>query len=103
MSDYPALSMIIAGEHVTGGGRRTHAVVNPATGEVIGHLPLADPADLDRALDAAARGFARWRRSSAAERAHVLEGAARLLLERQDMIARNAVREQGKTLAEARV
>lgn len=103
MSDYPALSMIIAGQAVTGGGRRTHAVVNPANGEVIGHLPLADPADLDRALDAAARGFARWRASNAAERAAVLEGAARLLLERQEVIARNAVLEQGKTLAEARL
>ena len=103
MSDYPALSMIIAGEHVTGGGRRTHAVINPATGEVIGELPLADPADLDRALEAAERGFARWRKSSAAERAAVLEGAARLLVERQDAIARNATLEQGKTLAETRI
>ena len=103
MNDYPALSMIIAGEAVAGGGRRTHAVVNPANGEVIGHLPLADPADLDRALDAAARGFLRWRTSTAGERAAVLDGAARLLLERQDMIARNAVLEQGKTLPEARL
>ena len=103
MSDYPTLSMIIAGEHVTGGGRRTHAVINPATGEVIGELPLADPADLDRALEAAERGFARWRKSSAAERAAVLEGAARLLVERQDAIARNATLEQGKTLAETRI
>lgn len=103
MSDYPALSMIIAGEHVTGGGRRTHAVINPATGEVIGELPLADPADLDRALEAAERGFARWRKSSAAERAAVLEGAARLLVERQDAISRNATLEQGKTLAETRI
>ena len=103
MSDYPTLSMIIAGEHVTGGGRRTHAVINPATGEVIGELPLADPADLDRALEAAERGFARWRKSSAAERAAVLEGAARLLVERQDAISRNATLEQGKTLAETRI
>ncbi|WP_353226749.1 NAD-dependent succinate-semialdehyde dehydrogenase [Novosphingobium sp.] len=103
MTDYPALSMIIAGEHVTGGGRRTHAVINPATGEVIGQLPLADPADLDRALDAAAHGFARWRTSTAAERANVLEGAARLLIERQESIARNATLEQGKTLAETRI
>lgn len=102
MNDYPALSMIIAGERVSGGGRRTHAVVNPATGEVIGQLPLADPADLDRALEAAERGFARWRKSSAAERAAVLEGAARLLVERQETIARNATIEQGKTLAETR-
>ena len=103
MTDYPVLSMIIAGERVSGGGRRTHAVINPANGEVIGHLPLAEPADLDRALEAAARGFARWRKSTAPERVAVLEGAARLLLERQEAIARNAVLEQGKTLAEARV
>ncbi|KUR79153.1 NAD-dependent succinate-semialdehyde dehydrogenase [Novosphingobium sp. Fuku2-ISO-50] len=103
MNDYPAVSMIIAGERVTGGGRRTHAVINPANGEVIAQLPLAEPPDLDRALDAAARGFARWRKSTAPERAAVLEGAARLLLERQEAIARAAVLEQGKTLAEARM
>lgn len=103
MTDYPQLSMIIDGERVAGGGRRTHAVINPATGERIADLPLADPADLDRALEAAARGFARWRRSTAPERAAVLTGAARLLLERQDQIARIAVLEEGKTLAEARI
>ena len=103
MNDYPAVSMIIAGERVTGGGRRTHAVINPANGEVIAQLPLAEPADLDRALDAAARGFARWRKSTAPERAAVLEGAARLLIERQEAIARAAVLEQGKTLGEARM
>lgn len=102
MSEYPELYLMIAGERVAAGARATHAVVNPATGETIGHLPLADADDLDRALDAAGRGFARWRTSTAAERAAVLEGAARLLLERQETIARHAVMEQGKTLAEAR-
>ena len=103
MTGYPALAMMIDGHAVSGGGRRTHAVVNPANGEVIGQVPLADPADLDDALAAAERGFVRWRKSSAAERAAVLEGAARLLLERQEAIARNATLEQGKTLPEARI
>ncbi len=48
---YPALSMIIDGERVAGGGRRTHSVRNPATGETLAELPLADAADLDRALE----------------------------------------------------
>ena len=100
---YPALHMMIDGERVTGGGRRTFAVCNPATGATIGELPLAEVADLDRALDAAARGFARWRNASAAERAAVLEGAARLLEERKEDIARIATLEQGKTLAETRI
>jgi len=103
MSAYPALHMIIDGERVAGGGRRTFDVVNPATGEPIGALPLADPADLDRALETAAEGFAIWRRSGAEERAAVLHGAARLLLERTEDLARIAVLEEGKTLAEARI
>lgn len=100
---YPALHMMIDGERVAGGGRRTFAVRNPATGAKIGELPLAEVADLDRALEAAARGFARWRTASAAERAAVLEGAARLLEERKEDIARIATLEQGKTLAETRI
>lgn len=100
---YPSLHMIIAGERVSGGGRRTHAVVNPATGETIGELPLAEPADLDRALEAAQRGFKLWRKSTPQQRAAVLNGAARLLLERQEDLARIATLEQGKPLAESRI
>lgn len=100
---YPTLHMLIDGEKVSGGGRRTFPVVNPATGEVLAELPLAEPADLDRALEAAARGFAIWRKSTPAQRAAVLQGAARLMLERQEEIARNAVLEEGKTLPEARI
>lgn len=100
---YPSLHMIIAGERVSGDQRRTHAVVNPATQETLGALPLAEAADLDRTLDAAQRGFRRWRNSTPHERAAVLQGAARLLVERQEGIARVATMEQGKLLAEAKV
>ncbi|MCJ2183447.1 NAD-dependent succinate-semialdehyde dehydrogenase [Novosphingobium sp. 1949] len=103
MTDYPDLYLMIAGERVPAGPRDTHTVRNPATGEAIGELPLATAADLDRALEAAARGFARWRRSTPHERAAVLNGAARLMRERSEQIARIAVLEQGKTQAEARI
>jgi succinate-semialdehyde dehydrogenase/glutarate-semialdehyde dehydrogenase len=100
---YPQLCMIIDGERVGAGRRRTHIVVNPATGAPLGALPLADAADLDRALEAARRGSRIWRDSTPPQRAAVLLGAARLLGERQDAIARTATLEQGKTLAEARI
>lgn len=103
MTTYPTLHMIIDGEKVMQGHRATHRVVNPATGETLGELPLADAADLDRALEAAQRGFRIWRNSTAQERAAVLQGAARLMLERQEDIARIATMEQGKTLAETRM
>jgi succinate-semialdehyde dehydrogenase/glutarate-semialdehyde dehydrogenase len=100
---YPELHMLIAGERVGAAGRRTHTVVNPATGEALGALPLAEAADLDRALAAAQRGFQLWREAPSQQRAAVLAGAARLLRERQEEIARNATLEQGKTLTEARI
>ncbi|KPF91324.1 aldehyde dehydrogenase [Novosphingobium sp. AAP83] len=103
MTAYPSLHMIIDGQPVAGGGRRTHAVVNPATGETIGELPLADAADLERALEVAAQGFRIWRDSTPQQRAAVLQGAARLMLERQEDLARIATMEEGKTLPEARI
>lgn len=103
MTTYPQLHMVIDGERVSGGGRRTFAVVNPATGELLGELPLAEPADLDRALETARRGFRMWRDSTPQQRAAVLQGAARLMLERQEELARIATLEQGKPLAESRI
>lgn len=103
MIDYPSLHMLIDGERVAAGDRRVHRVVNPATEEILGELPLSGAADLDRALAAAQRGFVCWQGTPASERAAVLTGAARLMLERKEAIARIATLEQGKTLAETRI
>jgi len=103
MTTYPDLYMMIDGEKVGAGDRRTFTVRNPATGESLGELPLADASDLDRALDAAARGFRIWRDSTPQQRAAVLQGAARLMAERADDLARIATMEEGKTFAEARI
>ncbi|HLV08197.1 MAG TPA: NAD-dependent succinate-semialdehyde dehydrogenase [Croceibacterium sp.] len=103
MAQYPALHMIIDGEKVSGGGRRTFDVLNPVTGETIGALPLAEAADLDRALEVAENGFKIWRKSTPQERAAVLTGAARLMVERQEELARAATMEEGKPLPESRI
>ena len=100
---YPALHLLIDGERVPVGSRRSRTVINPATGAVLGELPLADAADLDRALECAQRGFRIWRNSTPQQRATVLAGAARLMHERQEAIARIATLEEGKTLAESRI
>ena len=103
MPHYPPLTLQIAGESLGIEHRKSFTVRNPATGEALAELPLADTADLDRALETAQRGFQHWRHASAQQRADVLEGAARLMLERREELAWVATQEQGKTLAEARV
>ena len=98
---YAELKLFIAGEWVSGGGRKTQPVVNPATGETLGDLPHANAEDLDRALEAAQAGFATWRAISPQDRGRVLKKAADLIRERTDSIARIATLEEGKPLAEA--
>ena len=100
---YPELKLHIDGEWIGVGRRRTHSVVNPASGSVLGQLPLVDAADLDRALQAAERGYRVWKRATADERARVLKGAAQLIRERLEHIARVGTLEEGKTLPETRI
>lgn len=95
------LQLHLDGEWVGAGGRDTHDVINPATGAVLGALPLATTADLDRALESAARGYKLWRAKTADEKGAVLLKAAELIRERTAKIAAIATLEQGKPLPEA--
>ncbi len=103
IDSYNALHLLIAGERIGANQRATRPVINPATGAVLAELPIATDADLQQALCAAAKGFARWRAVSAYDRANVLHKAAALLRERADTIARTMTLEQGKVLGEARL
>ena len=100
---YPDTELHIGGTWGAGSERQTLPVLNPATGETIGQCAVATQADLDRALEAAARGFTAWRKVPPFERGKVMRRAADLLRERADTIARIMTLEQGKPLAEARV
>src|SRR6476660_3441560 len=88
---------------MNGGGRKGEDVINPATEKPLAHLPHASKADLDEALEAAKKGFALWRATSAYDRAKIMRKAADLMRERHDAIAKIMVQEQGKVYAEARV
>jgi succinate-semialdehyde dehydrogenase / glutarate-semialdehyde dehydrogenase len=100
---YPQLQLYIDGAWSNGEGRKGEDVLNPATEKPLAHLPHASTADLDRAVEAAKKGFAVWRATSAYDRARILRKAADLMRERHDTIAKIMVQEQGKIYAEARM
>ncbi|WP_342107229.1 NAD-dependent succinate-semialdehyde dehydrogenase [Methylobacterium sp. SI9] len=100
---YPDTELHIAGRWRGGAEKGTLPVLNPATGETIGQCAVAGTADLDEALEAAARAFPAWRKVAPFERAKVMRKAADLMRERADDIARIMTQEQGKPLAEARI
>ena len=82
---------------------KSQDVMNPSTNAVLGKLGHASKADLDRALAAAAKGLAVWRKVSAFERGKILKKVADLMRARVDDIATVLTLEQGKLLAEAKV
>ena len=81
---------------------RTFDVHNPATGEVLGSVADGDGSDARAAIEAAGRAFAPWAAATAYERSAVLANAHRLMLERQEELARLMTSEQGKPLRMAR-
>lgn len=100
---YPELQLFIDGEWISRGERNSEDVLNPATGEVLGVLPHATQADLDRALAAAERGFKVWSAMLPEKRSEILRKAAEILNRNGEQITRVAAMESGKPLAQCRI
>ena len=99
---YSDLALYIDGKWLNGEGRKGEDVINPATGKTLAHLPHASSADLDAALEAAAKGFAVWKATSAYDRSKIMRKAADLVRERYDHISKVQTQEQGKVYVESR-
>jgi succinate-semialdehyde dehydrogenase/glutarate-semialdehyde dehydrogenase len=99
---YTELALYIDGQWLSGSGRKTEDVLNPASGKVLAQLPHASKADLDAALAAADKGFGVWRTTSAYDRAKIMRKAADLLRERADHVCKVQTQEQGKPYPESR-
>jgi betaine-aldehyde dehydrogenase len=79
------------------------ASINPATGEVLGYVTAAGPAQVDAAVCAARKGQAGWGAATGAERARVLRRAADILRSRNQELAELETRDTGKPIQETRV
>jgi succinate-semialdehyde dehydrogenase / glutarate-semialdehyde dehydrogenase len=101
MSEYPQVALYIDGEWTSGTGARGDDVINPATGDVLGRVPFAEPQDVDRAIGAASQAFAGWRDMGPDRRSAILHAAAALIRQRAADIGRVMTLEEGKPLAEA--
>ena len=77
-------------------------VINPATGEVMGAIPDSSPADIDRAVAAAAKAFPVWSALAPAQRAAPLHKLADLIQRDAEDFARVESDNTGKPLSLAR-
>ncbi|HSL21917.1 MAG TPA: aldehyde dehydrogenase family protein [Vicinamibacterales bacterium] len=76
---------------------------NPAnTDDLIGVFQKSTRQDVETAIEAARRAYARWRLVPAPRRAEMIYRAAQILVERKEQFARDMTREMGKVLEETR-
>ena len=93
----------IDGEWVESTTGETFEDRNPAdTRDVVAIFQKSGKEDVDAAIDAARRAFAKWRLVPAPRRAEIVYKAAEMLIERKEEYSRDMTREMGKILKETR-
>ena len=79
----------------------TLPILNPATAQVLAEVPLSPADDVERAVTAAHKAFADWRRTPAGERIQPLFRLKSLLEQNLNDVANTITEECGKTHAES--
>ena len=92
----------INGQWADADSGKTIDVTNPATGELLGTIPLMGAAETRRAIEAANAAWGPWRKKTAKERANILRKWFNLMMENQDDLAILMTAEQGKPMAESK-
>ncbi|WP_159233779.1 gamma-aminobutyraldehyde dehydrogenase [Mycolicibacterium vanbaalenii] len=91
----------IDGAPVPTGGAE-HTVINPATGETVADMALAQPGDVDAAVASARAALRDWAGATPAERSAVLAKLAKLADEATDVLIAEEVSQTGKPVRLAR-
>lgn len=96
---------LIQGMYINGQEIRmedSYLVQNPATFESLGYVPNGTAHEAKLAVDAAHDAFLTWSKTTAYERADLLERWYKIINDRLDDLALTMTKEQGKPLAEAK-
>src|SRR6476660_5695379 len=92
----------IDGQWVESNAGEWSEIVNPATGETLGKVPLSDAAEVTKAIDAAAAAYPAWRRTPPEDRIQPLFKLKQLLEDHLHEISRLITQENGKPFTEAK-
>src|SRR5260221_4577953 len=91
----------IDGKRADGANGRSGDVFNPATGEKIRRVALAGAAEVDAAVQAAAKAFPGWATTPPLSRARILFKFLEILAREHDNLARVISEEHGKVFSDA--
>lgn len=93
----------VDGRYLSNQSGQSFEVVNPATGEVVYEVEIADTYVKQMAIESSSRGFNEWSAMTGIERSRILLKAVGLLRERNDELAKIEVIDTGKPWQEASV
>ena len=96
-------SLYIDGEWVEATGDGVIEVVNPATEEVIGSVPVGSQADVDAAVTAARAAFPAWRSTTCEERIAALNALSAAIKENTEELAQTITAEVGTPIGYSRM
>ncbi|MCX6688868.1 MAG: aldehyde dehydrogenase family protein [Methanoregula sp.] len=95
------MHMLIDGKEVAAANETWMDVINPATSEVLGHVPAGTKTDVDAAVESAEAAFGTWSKKTTRERGLILYHAAELVRQNHQALGRQLTLEQGKPIREA--
>lgn len=93
--------LLINGQFVESTTSEWQDIINPATQEVVGRVPMAMPDEVEAAINAAQDAFKSWRLTPIQARMRIMLKLQDLIRDNMKEIAHVLTTEQGKTLADA--
>lgn len=97
----PKISLYIDGRPVISTSGEWRDVINPATQQVVAHVPFATPEEVQWAVASARKAFTSWREGSLTQRMRVMLKLQQLVRDNTTRLAELITREHGKTLPDA--
>lgn len=100
-TEVKTLKNYVGGEWIGAKSDKTEPVYNPATGEIIAHVPLSSQEDVDHAVKVADEAFQEWKEMAVPKRARIMFKYQQLLVDHWDELAELVTIENGKAFKEA--
>ncbi len=97
----PTVKLLINGKFVESKATQWRDIVNPATQEVLAHVPMCSAAEVDEAVKSAEAAFKTWKNTAIGARARIMLKLQELIRRDMKKLAACLTAEQGKTLPDA--
>jgi malonate-semialdehyde dehydrogenase (acetylating)/methylmalonate-semialdehyde dehydrogenase len=100
-NNIPKVKLLIGGKFIDSQTTEWRDIVNPATQQVLAHVPMATMAEVEAAVAAGKLAFKSWRHTPIGVRARIFLKYQQLIRENMKEVAAILTAEQGKTLPDA--